>query len=278
MKTNVGSAGFDDHRFRGFALYGELIGSESFAGLLALAIDGRRRTDDEARMLDDMAAVIAVADPHIWPCKLVRVASAYGGSLAGVAASTYLLQDAWIGPHTVGRSAATLEDIADRIGFDPSTSVLTEELASQIAKRSRLLGFGVPARPQDERVPALAARIRARGRANLPYWRLTERLIEAMRTERALEPNIGIAFAAAALDLGFASEHIGLLTTALWQIVPVANAAEGAAQAPAILQSLPLADVEYVGPAPQPTVRSLAHHQVGRTDSEQDADDHSEQP
>src|SRR5688572_24620645 len=136
MKTNVGSAGFDDHRFRGFSLYRELLGRESFAGLLALAIDGRRRTPEEAAMLDDLAAVIAVADPRIWPCKLARVASAYGSSLAGVAASTYLLQDAWIGPYTVKGSAQVLVEIAERCGHDPGREALVAELASQIAKRS----------------------------------------------------------------------------------------------------------------------------------------------
>jgi hypothetical protein len=255
MKTNVGSAGFEDHRFRGFALYAELLGRESFSSLLALAIDGRRRTPEEAAMLDDMAAVIAVADPRIWPCKLVRVASAHGSSLAGVAASTYILQDAWIGPYTCKTSAQILEEIARRCGHDPTREALVEELASQVAKRSRLLGFGVPVRPHDERVVALASRIAARGRAQLPYWRMTEKLIEVMRSERGLEPNIGIAFAAASLDLGFAGEHVGLLCTALWQLVPVANAAEGAEQAPAILQQLPLETIEYVGPAPRKSSR-----------------------
>src|SRR5688572_21221615 len=166
MKTEVGSAGFEDHRFRGFSLYHELLGRESFASLLALAIDGRRRTPEEAAMLDDMAAVIAVADPRIWPCKLARVASCYGSSLAAIAASTFLLDDAWIGPWTVKASAQVLFEIARALEAGRS---LEDALSDQIAQKNRVLGFGVPARPHDERVPALASRIRARGRDELPY-------------------------------------------------------------------------------------------------------------
>ncbi len=253
IETRVGDAGFDDHRFRGASLYRELLGSESVASLLALALDGRRRTPEEAAMLDDLAVVVAVADPRIWPCKLVRVASAYGSSLAGVAAATYAMDEAMIGSWTTQGPARWLQQIRARRGDDPAAEALAEELAAELGKGGRLLGFGVPARGRDERVIALSERIDARGRGGLPYWRMTQRLIALMRAERSVEPNISIVFAAACLDLGFDAEHVGLLATALWQPVTVANAAEGSAQQ--VLRTLPAESVEYLGPAPRKSSR-----------------------
>jgi hypothetical protein len=245
MRTAVGSAGFDDHRFRGFSLYRDLLGVESFTAMIALAIDGVRRTADEAAMLDDLAAAVCVADPRIWPCKLARVSAGYGSPLAGVAASTYAMQDALIGPWTAQGAAEFLEACG--------TSASREELSRQISAKKRVLGFGVPARGRDERVLALSERIKARGRETLPWWKVTEALIDLMRSERGIEPNISIAFAAACLDLGFAPKQIGLLATALWQLVPIANAAEGSEQS--VLQQMPFGTVEYVGAAPRATMR-----------------------
>ena len=75
--------------------------------------------------------------------------------------------------------------------IDASRSESIERQAQRIlAERKRLIGYGIPFRPQDERYLALRAMIERRGRDRLPWWRLHLALNDVVRRERKLPPNI----------------------------------------------------------------------------------------
>ena len=254
LRTRVGHSEWGDNRFRGYSVAQQLVGRETATGMLVLAIAGKRIDQNGCAMLDDLATVMAVADPRIWPLKLVRVTSAYGGCLAAVAAATITLEGALVGHASTGRAAAVLVDLRERLltnaapGENASDLAIETECRHLLAAGTRTVGFGVPFRQRDERVDMLAARVAARGRADLPYWQLFVRVTATFRRIRRLEANIGLAAAAVCLDMGFSLGHIGPLVTALGASDLWCNAVEGSEQMPPSLQTLPTDCVRYVGP------------------------------
>jgi len=76
-----------------------------------------------------------------------------------------------------------------------------------------------------------------------------------VREQRKVEPNMGIAIAAAFLDLGMTPHQVGSLTSALMQHMFLAHAIEGSAQG-ASLRELPAGYVEFDGRAPRSSPRA----------------------
>lgn len=262
LPTRIGHAEWEDNRLRGYSVAHDLAGNESTTGLFVLAIVGRRLHENERLMLDDLATVANVADPRIWPLKLVRVAAAFGGCFAAMAAATVCLEGAQIAEESAGRAAGMLVELHDALlaeGTDPwgaDARVLEKHCHTWLAHRSRPVGFDVPFRPCDERVGLLIGRVTARGRSQLPYWRLFASAAEAFFRIGNVRLNIASAMAAVCLDMGFAPGQIGPLMMAIGSSAYWANAVEGAEQSPACLQTLPETCVRYVGPGPRRSPRA----------------------
>ncbi len=254
IDTRVGRAGWRDHRYCGLSLYEQILGNETLAGLIGLGVSGRRIGRQEAELLDDIACIVAIPDPRVWPVKLVRVVSAYGGILAGFGAGLLAMDRAAIGSWNAQTAAEMLIELNAR------TKVLglSGAVCEQRERRGRLPGFGVPARATDERVTVLTARIRQAGRSHLRWWTFAQAVIRVVREGASVEPNIGVALAGAFLDLGFRSHEIGPLASILLVGAFLPNAVEGAAQAPEVLRSIPREFVEYRGVAPRSSPRAEA--------------------
>jgi hypothetical protein len=262
LPTSVGHAEWGDNRFRGHSVARDLAGRESMSGLLALSIGSRRLAPDERALIDDLATVLTVADPRVWPLKLVRIVSAYGGSLAAVAAATVSFAGARVGHPAAGGAAEVLVAIERRIrektsrGNVSAAAALEAECEQMLSEGGRPFGFGVPYRKQDERLLMLTECVAARGRSALAYWQLFQQVALTVRRVRHVEPNVGLGAAAVCLDVGFAPAQIGPFITALGSVDFWSNAVEGAAQAPAVLQRLPRESVRYAGPGDRVSPRA----------------------
>jgi hypothetical protein len=234
-------------------LFAELSGRESYTGLVALAVTGRRFSAEECAVLDDVACVSSVADPRIWPFKLTRIVAEFGSIQSAVAAGNLCLEEALIGPGPCQAVARLLSDLAREFGHDVSraAAALPDRVQEGIPP-----GWGVPFRRQDERFEALRRCMQVRGRVELVHWRLAEAAIDVLRRTRGIEPNITLGVTAAYLDLGIAPSDVVPLVTALVQTVFVANAVEAARQAPSILRRLPDHVISYVGRKPRASPRS----------------------
>jgi hypothetical protein len=249
LDTRVAHAGWEDHVFRGFDVFRDLAGSVSLTNLLSIAVTGRRLTTDEVGLLDDIAAVWTVADPRIWPLKITRLASSYGGTIQGVAAGMLCLDCLYIGVWATSRSAALWQrGLMRRLGpaFD-DTARREQALLKELSTIDHVPGYGVPFRAFDERVPPFCRRVEERQRQTLPYWSLYESTTELVRRERGIEPNAIAPAVAACLDLGFTPEHMASIFLPLLTPCFLANAHEGASQAPSLLRRLPDDTVTYVG-------------------------------
>jgi hypothetical protein len=250
--TRVGHAGWSDHRHFGRWVFKELAGNTSTTGLIAMAATGRVINEDDCRMLDDVATILTVADPRIYPLKLVRLASAYGSPLAGQAAAVSAMEGAIVGPQISQDAAFWLTEVASELGggiADPLE--IRRVVKKHLSERGRISGFGVPFRKEDERRFALAERVFARNRHEGKYWKLQDAIAGIVFEARGVPANVGLSVAALSLDMGLNPGDLAALYIGLTINVFLANAVEGARQAPGVLRCIPAEHVEYVGVAPR---------------------------
>jgi hypothetical protein len=256
--TRVGRVRWDDHRFCGYGAHSELLGNETFLGLTFLAATGRRATDEEREVIDALAVSMAAADPRIWPPKITRLVAAFGGTIAGFVAGQLCTECDVIGPWVTGPAAALLVDVQQVVGTDGGDeSAFDRAVEPWLATRRRLLGYGVAFRADDERFVALRGYLERRGRTQLPYWRLQERLSALVLRHRALKPNIALGAAALLLDMGLTPSQAQAITNLANVNTFYANAIEGAQQRSATLRSLPESAVRYVGPPPRAVPKAM---------------------
>jgi hypothetical protein len=256
LPTRVSRADWEEHDYFGWKLFADLGGKETLAGMLALAATGTRLDPDDRAVIDDVASINAAADPRIWPLKVVRVASAYGRILPAAAVGTLFFESDTVGSMLGSKLAAVLVAIRADLGEDFGDDALEARVRRQLSGRERLPGFGVPFRPHDERLVALESILRARGRDRLPHYRIFRKLADVMREQRGIEPNALGGIAAALLDAKVPADRVGVLLYALVQYPQLANAVEGAAQAPELLRKLPEECIEYRGPSPRVSPRA----------------------
>jgi hypothetical protein len=256
LLTRVARAEWGENRFRGYAVHGELRG-ETLWSLLSLSVGGRRLTQDEAGVLDDVARAFLAADPRIWPLKAIRLLSSYGAQDVALGGAYVFLEGARVGLAGVGRSAHLLWWLHEQ-GAGDGSPVTRDLLAGRLQRGERLDGFGVSARPIDERLQALARDLEARRRTTGVFWMLLRQAEHAMRELRGLPANISLGVAAACLDLGFSPEQVQGIACAITLPPLLANAFEGARQAPELLRVLPSEHMRYVGPAPRRSPRAQA--------------------
>lgn len=259
LTTRVARALAGDNSFFGHRVNRDLLATETMSSVAGLAVGGPRLRGEDLRLLDELAVAVTVADPRIWPLKVTRVAGAYGSKFAAYAAGNLCMDGALMSVELCRNTAERLLSLAP-VARQLDDAALSRHLNEAWPER-RPPGFGVPGRAQDERVVGLSARMHAEGRQPRPYFRLFERVAELMRRERRLEANLTLVFGAIALDLGFSPPQIGALAWATAQNAFLANAVEGAEQAPPVLQVLPQDVLRYEGPGPRvsPRAESRVH-------------------
>lgn len=254
ISTKSGHWGWDEHRYFGLRVFEQLAGSESFTNLNALSVLGRRLSDADCGVLEDIAACMTLADPRIWPLKLTRVVASFGGTTAGAAAGLLIEEEARIGPWSSAKAAELLAQLHPSFMASPAEG--EDAVRAHLAQHPFVWGFGTPFRKRDERLVAFWACLERRQRRHLPYMRTLDAIARIVTPARHAQPNMGMASAAALLDLGLEVGEVGPLTTVLMQHMFFAHAVEGARQAPAVLQRLPTESIHYKGPAPRKSPRA----------------------
>ena len=249
LPTRVARSGFDEHWWFGRAVFGELLGHESLLGLVMLAACGRRPTEEERSLLDEIAVVLTVADARIWPLKIARVLASYGGVMAGFGGAQLCVESDALGPWLSELAAEMLVEVRRAAGDDGDDARFDAAACAAVEARPMPYGYGVPLRASDERFAALERRLEARGRTALPYWRTQARLSTWLRAERDVAPNVGVGVAAALLDMGLDPVAGRVLSIFAMEHLFLAHAVEGAAQRAEVLRALPAERVEYTGPA-----------------------------
>jgi hypothetical protein len=256
--TRVAHAGHGEHQYFGHRALQDLLGAETFSGLIAIAVLGRRLTTEDRDLLDALSVCLTAADPRIWPLKVCRIAASYGETLAGFAAGQLAMMGSGISPRIIGEAAQHLVRLRIELAESPEGKEVDRVVGHHVAAHARLSGYGIPLRAEDERFQALRRLMAGGKRAQLPHWRAQEALSEWLLRERRLAPNIGIGMAAALLDIGCSPAQAGALATFLIQHTLAANAFEASQQKEPLMQRLPDQCVAYVGPPPRTSPRAAA--------------------
>lgn len=256
LPTRVAHAGHGDNRYFGHTVGAELAGRTSWWSIVALACGHAIIAAEDAAVLDDLVACSTVADPRIWPLKLVRVASAWGHPLAALGTAMRAIEG-FHGPMPALAAARWFTALRSELGDVPDPAALAESIARRLRDDPHPLGgFGVAARAEDERVVWLQRCLERRGRCDGVHWRLMRAVEAELVRQRGTPVNISGAAAAILLDLGFAAEAVPWMSLLVLFPNLYANAIEGGAQAPAILRELPPQVVDYRGPPPRRSPRA----------------------
>jgi hypothetical protein len=256
--THSAHWGWNEHRYFGHRVFEELAGNETLTGLTVLSVLGKRLNAEANGVVDDAACTLTLADPRIWPLKLTRLIASYGSTLPAAAAGLLSEENARIGPWTCAKAAELLLEFRATLGERLHDREAVQGVVRAYLDGHRFVwGFGTPFRERDERLVAFRACIEQRGRSELPFWQLMTGVSDVVHCARATEPNMGVAIAAAFLDLGLSPHQIGALTSALMQHMFLAHAVE-ASRDGAQLRELPAGYVEFDGHAPRLSPRATA--------------------
>lgn len=255
IRTRVGRSLTGDYDHHGVRVFRDLAGRTSYLGLIAFAVTGRKISKDDEAVLDDLAVASHVPEPRVWPIKLSRLGASVGRAMPGFLCGSVALDCDLVGGRVAEDAANLLQEL--RAHLDATTDD-DESIATFIAGRGRLIGFGVPLREVDERVVAFRTCLARRGRSDGAYWRLGERFWKIVKRLRGVEVNIIGATAAIGLDIGFAPRDIVPLAAVLLQPTLLANAVAGAVESPEQLLNLAPEEVRYVGPPPRESPRAEA--------------------
>ena len=238
----------DDPHYFGHRVFAELAGQESWTGLLALSIFGRRLSPELCGVLDDAVGALTLADPRIWPLKLTRVVGSYGNVVSALSAGILMENGAHIGPWACVDASNALLRLHAAIDGQHENREHVREVVSAYRREHRFVwGFGTPYRGRDERVVAFRACLERRGRTELPYYKTLQAVAVAMKELTNAEPNIGGVMAAVLLDMGLAPGDVGSTVVALTQHMFFAQAIESSNAPNLTLRQLPVEYVEYCG-------------------------------
>lgn len=255
ITTRVAVAGLDEHRFRGHAVFSELVSRLSFTGLVSLAITGRVPDDETVAVLDEIACTLTLADPRFWHLKVSRMAASFGSSMLGTCLGPLALEGALIGSSVPPLAAKWLVRYVEGRKGGGSIESMVEEIMDG---KSHLPGFGLPGRKVDERTECLKGRLRSLGRDRLPYWKSFWEVADSLAGSPRMTPNHAGAAAAAFLDSGYSPDEIRHLAPILPLPTFLANAVEGAEQRSSILRRLPLECITFEGSPARRSPRALA--------------------
>lgn len=247
IETRVAHTGADELRLHGYRVFAQLLGRTTAAQALILGMTGVLLDGEEVLVIDDIVTAMSSADPRLWPFKVTRVATAYGSAATGLATTLLAGEGGMYGSNRLAAAAAWLTDLAERGPLSDA------ELVAAI--RDSGGAFGVLYRARDERLIALSAQVVKRHHDKRLYWSLCDRAIRLAREQLQLEAHVYLALAALCLDLGFPRSAVGGLGFVLLFHDALANAIEGAAQAPEVLRELPWSEIADRSPPARTSLR-----------------------
>lgn len=251
LPTRVAAARWGDNLYCGHSVRDDLAGKISAWSAVSLAVGHRLLEREEESLLDDFVVCALAADPRIWPLKVARLLSSYGNFPVALVASMYCTEGGPIGWHMNAEAGQLL---ADLVSLDGEAN-RREHVRRVFVERKFVPGFGVGHREEDERAVALKGCVTRRGFADRRHWKVMLQVDEELR---ALNRPVNISGVSAAmmLDLGFSPTQLYAFGPSAAYPNYLANAVEGAAQAPEILRRLPASAIEDRTPASRKSPRA----------------------
>lgn len=247
----VGHIGHDDNRFCGAPVFAELAATVTgHVDLVARAFGLRSLSADDREVLRVIALCGTSPDVRVWPLKMARTLASYGSAAAGHFGAQLATVSDRMGPGATSPAAEALRWMLARLDGALDRERVAALIAEHEAAHGSLPGFGVPMRPQDERLLGMYRLIADHPATRRPAWRLHLVVAEVMRG-KGIEPNIIIAFAALLADLGLAPHRAGMMIAYLTCQNFFAHSLEAADHDGPVLRELPRRDLDDRSRAPR---------------------------
>jgi hypothetical protein len=186
--------------------------------------------------------------------KLCRLLSSHGDPISGYFGAQLVSAGNVMGPGAARAAAEGLAFVAAHAeNAEDDASVEAVALAWRERSGGRFGGFGVPFRPEDERLLMMRRFVAGTALERRPYWRLQVRVTEALAKHAPDRPNIALGDAALMLDAGIHPSRCGVALSMLMSHLFLAHALEAADTDGPALRALPPSVVDYRGAAPRST-------------------------
>lgn len=189
-----------DHALRERYLFADVVGHRTFFQTAVYAMTGLELPARHAAFLEQVGNINLQVDVGAWPLAVTRRVAARGGGYgAAVTAGVAMMTS----PVLAGAAAADCAAFLLRVDAAQAEGRLVADVVTDVlARRERVMGFGRPVVPLDERVEAMEALLAEHGRARLPYVTLLREVAAAFLAQKGLRPSAAAMAAAILLDVG----------------------------------------------------------------------------
>ncbi len=214
LETHMGGALLGDRVvFRGKDLHAEL-GERSWMELFVYGITGRFYDEATVRLLNYIWVSTSYPDPRIWCNRIAALAgSARTTAGLGIGAANTACEATLYGT----RPLVSVFDLLQRAkeALAQGTSLL-DFLASEMAVRRHLFGYGRPLSSVDERVPRVLAFMDTHRIPVGEHLRLAFQIEDHLIARKQIRMNIAAVYAGLCADLGFTTEQFHLFISPLF--------------------------------------------------------------
>ncbi|HVV88239.1 MAG TPA: citrate/2-methylcitrate synthase [Kofleriaceae bacterium] len=189
-----------DHALRDRYLFADVVGQRTFFQTAIYAMTGVELPPRHASMLEQMANATLQADVSAWPLAVTRRVAARGGDYASAVLGGMAMMSS---PVLAGAAAADCARFLLRVDAAQDEGRLVADVVTDVlARRERVMGFGRPFVPVDERVEMMQKVLVEYGRDHQPFVTLLREVEAAFIAQKGLRTSAAAWAAAILLDFG----------------------------------------------------------------------------
>jgi hypothetical protein len=195
-----------DHALRGRYLFADVVGHRTFFQTAVYAMTGLELPARHAAFLEQVGNINLQADVGAWPLAVTRRIAARGGGYAAAVAGGVAMMAS---PVLAGAAAADCARFLLRVDAAQADGRLVADVVTDVlARRERVMGFGRPIVPIDERVEMMEKLLVQEGRDRQPYVTLLREAAAAFFAQKGLRTSAAAWAAAILLDFGMTPEQV----------------------------------------------------------------------
>lgn len=235
--------------FRGHDLHAELKDMD-WVELYVFGITGRRFSPEQLRLMHALWVYTSYPDARLWNNRVAALASSARSTGNLGAAAALAVSEAWIYGRGNERQAISFY-VRTRRRIESGDS-LADCIAEEMARHSRIAGYGRPLINGDERIPPIMALARQLGLADGPHLRLAYEIEQfLLDSGRNLRINYGALVSAFGADLGLSPSEFYLFMFPSFLAGVQPCWIEASERSEGTLFPLSCADLDYAGPPPR---------------------------
>lgn len=195
-----------DHALRDRYLFVDVVGQRTFFQTAIYAMTGLELPPRHAQFLEQIGNANLQADVGAWPLAVTRRVAARGGGYGAAVAGGMAMMASGL---VAGGAAADCARFLLRVDAAQAEGRLVADVVTDVlARRERVMGFGRPFVPVDERVEKMHELMAEYGRDRGPYVTLLREVAAAFLAQKGLRTSSAAWAAALLLDFGMTPDQV----------------------------------------------------------------------